>query len=696
MEPSWASLTASIPFELAQWPMLLILGGLLLLTLFFLRWGAKLPQGGGALAVLAMGGCALLALLLVWQNASLHLRGTWFEVTPAWFDRLPLHLSVGLRTDGLANLMALLVLFIGTLVHQFSQVYLKEDPFLHRYWAYLSFFTLAMLLIVWADNLLLIYVAWELVGLSSYLLIGFWFKNPQPARASQKAFLINRIGDLGFLMGMMILLAQAGTLDLGALESMAQTWNIENGRWLASITLENGEVLSRELSAAWLTAAGLLIFGGCVGKSAQFPLQVWLPDAMAGPTPVSALIHAATMVAAGIYLMARVFFLLNQVALDYLAFTGTLTALMAALAALAQWDIKRVLAYSTISQLGYMVMALGVGARDMALLHLFTHAFFKAALFLGAGAVIHALHQAVPEVDAQDLRNMGGLRKVMRQEFWLYLLPMLALAGLPLTSGFLSKDGILLSAWTWAESRGGITWLVPSLGILVAGLTAAYMGRHAWLIWGGKPRLKTGLEQLKESPWQMKFPLLLLAIGSLWAPFGWHPWEASASWLIDYWQGREMNLSEGGHLWVPLLSIGAALAGLTWATLRFRKYSSAHPPELLQQHFYQDRVYEKGLAKGVLWVSRALAWFDRHVVDGLVGLIASSVVHRGKGVPLPSLSQLAAQFDEKVIDGAVNGIVALIGQTGSVLRKIQSGRLQQYLALALLGVLLMVGWWWWN
>ncbi|MEM9986405.1 MAG: proton-conducting transporter membrane subunit, partial [Bacteroidota bacterium] len=314
MEPNWSTLTASLPFELAQWPLLLILGGLLLMTLLFLRFGARLPQGGASLAVVAIGGFTLLSLLLVWQNDFLHLRTTWFEVAPAWFDRLPLHLSVGLRTDGLANLMALLVLFIGTLVHLFSQVYLKDEPFLHRYWGYLSFFTLAMLLIVWADNLLLIYVAWELVGLSSYLLIGFWFKNPQPARASQKAFLINRIGDLGFLMGMMILIAQAGTLDLGALESLAQSWSVENGRWLVSVSLENGESLSHELSAGWLTAAGLLIFGGCIGKSAQFPLQVWLPDAMAGPTPVSALIHAATMVAAGIYLMARVFFLLNAAA----------------------------------------------------------------------------------------------------------------------------------------------------------------------------------------------------------------------------------------------------------------------------------------------------------------------------------------------------------------------------------------------
>ena len=695
MQPTWQALTAPLPFAAEHLPLLLVLGIPLLGAALLLAVGHRLPRQGSALALGGMLSAFLASLWLlatVWGEPPLHLRGHWVELESAWFERLPLRLTMGLRADALAALMTALVTGIGTLVHLFSLSYMAGEKHLHRYWGYLALFTLAMLLIVLADNLLLIYVGWELVGFSSYLLIGFWFHRLAPARASQKAFLVNRIGDLGFLIGMMLLLSQAGTLDLAALQALAQNWTLDGGLWQATLPLAGGGVVTRELSAGWLTATGILLFGGAIGKSAQFPLQIWLPDAMEGPTPVSSLIHAATMVAAGVYLMARVFFLLDDTALTYIALTGTLTALMAALAAMTQWDIKRVLAYSTISQLGYMVMALGVGARDMALLHLFTHAFFKCALFLSAGAVIHQLHHARPSLDAQDLRLMGGLRQSMPQTFGLYLLPMLALAGLPLTSGFLSKDGILVAAWAWAEAHGGLAWLVPLSGLLTAGLTAFYMARHAWLIWGGSPRSEGG-HAPQESDWRMRLPLAVLALGSLWVVFSLHPLEASHSWLVASWREFASPDSEAAHLWVPLLSGLLALGGLGLGSWRYRQGQAEQPPRWLQEHFFQDEAYARAFAQPLWWLSRALAWWDRRVVDGLVNLLGEAVVHRRRVFLLPGLAGMSASFDLHVIDGLVNGLVGLIASGGKLLRKVQSGRLQQHLAFALIGVLLMIGIW---
>ena len=712
MNPTWHTLTAPLPLNEAAWPLWLII---LLPLLTFggaLALGPRRARFSSGLALGLMGlafASALWLLTQTWGSATLHWRFTWIDLAGTWFDRPPLRLTGGLRADGLAALMTTLITGVSLLVHVFSLSYMRGEPHFNRYWAYLGLFAAAMLLIVLADNLLFIYLGWELVGASSYLLIGFWYHREAPARASQKAFLVNRIGDVGFLLGMLILLAQCGTLDLAALQALAQNWSLDAGQWQAIIPLESGDYARRELSQGWLTAMGILLFGGCIGKSAQFPLQVWLPDAMEGPTPVSSLIHAATMVAAGVYLMARIYFLLDQTALTYLAITGSLTALMAALAALAQWDIKRVLAYSTISQLGYMVMALGVGARDMALLHLFTHAFFKCALFLGAGAVIHQLHHAFhglsPQPDAQDLRQMGGLRRHLPQTFWLYLLPMLALAGLPLTSGFLSKDGILVAAWAWANAHGGLAWLIPFSGLLTAGLTALYMARHAWLIWGGAVvrGLPAGGAPPHEPDALMRAPLALLALGSLWIVFGPSPLAAEQSWLLAGLDqageplallGR-VAIAEGhtAHVVVPLASVLLTLAGLGWGTWRYRTFRAETLPPVLHTHFFQDRAYTRGVAQPVLWLSRALAWFDRRVIDGLVNLVGGMVVHNRRELPLPSLSQLAAAFDTRVIDGLVNAVVAGVGATGRLLRKVQSGKAQQYLLLALLGILLVVVLW---
>jgi NADH-quinone oxidoreductase subunit L len=714
MNATWQSLTEPLALELAAFPMLMLVGLPALTFALALLLGSDRERWSSSLALASMTFCFGLSLYLLastWSGEVWHWRFVWIDLTGAWFDQLPLQFTGGLRADRLASLMSVLVTGIALLVHMFSLSYMRGERHLNRYWAYLGLFSAAMLLIVLADNLLFIYFGWELVGASSYFLIGFWYQREIPARASQKAFLVNRIGDLGFLLGMLILLAQGGTLDLAALTSLAEGWSLEQGEWRALIPLADGTFVTRTLDQGWLTSVGILLFGGCIGKSAQFPLQVWLPDAMAGPTPVSSLIHAATMVAAGVYLMARVYFLLDETALVYLAITGGLTALLAALAALAQWDIKRVLAYSTISQLGYMVMALGVGARDMALLHLFTHAFFKCALFLSAGAVIHQLHRAFhglpSEPDAQDLRAMGGLRRHLPVTFWLYMLPMLALAGLPLTSGFLSKDGILVASWTWAESYGGMAWLLPVVSLITAGLTAFYMTRHAWLIWGGES--VRGLAEQPDAPAPsapgalMRIPLAVLALGSLWLLFGLNPLAAEQSWLMPAFAGAKEPLavlgrmplvdSHAAHLVVPILSVGLATAGLALGTWRYRHYRSEKLPQWLQNHFYQDQLYTRLVVAPVLWFSRALAWFDRRIVDGLVNLIGGAVVHRRKELPLPSLSHLAARFDLAVIDGLVNGVVAGVGATGRLLRKVQSGKAQQYLLMALLGILLMVAAW---
>ncbi|NJM94598.1 MAG: NADH-quinone oxidoreductase subunit L [Cytophagales bacterium] len=336
--------------------------------------------------------------------------------------------------------------------------------------------------LVVSDNLLLTFLFWELVGFSSYLLIGFWYHKSSAAQAARKAFMMNRVGDLGFLLGLLILWAQYATFDLSQLSQLFSSTAPAQGIWQGHAV--NGIQKSSELSSLWLTLMGLGLFCGAVGKSAQFPLFTWLPDAMEGPTPVSALIHAATMVAAGVYLLVRVSALLTAEALVIIAVIGALTALLAALAATVQTDIKKVLAYSTVSQLGYMVLAVGTGAFAAAFFHLMTHAFFKACLFLGAGSVIHAVHRARPEADAQDMRSMGGLYKSLPWTFVTYAVASAALVGLPFFSGFLSKDLILESAWHWAQGQGGLAWVLPLVAFGTVGITAYYMLRQVvWVFW---------------------------------------------------------------------------------------------------------------------------------------------------------------------------------------------------------------------
>ncbi|WP_373515820.1 NADH-quinone oxidoreductase subunit L, partial [Persicitalea sp.] len=417
-------------------------------------------------------------------------------------------LRISLRLDYLGSLMLLLVHFVALLVQIYSIAYMRTDAARVRYFAFIQLFAFSMLGIVLAGSLVMMYVFWELVGLSSYLLIGFWHYKPRAAWAAKKAFILNRIGDAAFLAGILMLLHYAGTTDFSILPT---DLSVSTDRWYASPILPPSENIA-------LTTIGILLFGGCIGKSAQFPLSAWLPDAMEGPTPVSALIHAATMVAAGIFLLARIAFLLTPTAQLVIAIVGTITMLHGAWKAMYEWDIKRVLAYSTMSQLGLMVLAVGVGSWQVAMFHLFTHAFFKAGLFLSAGSVIHALspHDAKIHFDPQDMRNMGGLRSLMPRTFVCYVICAAALAGIPLFSGFLSKDAIFAMAFVRAAEEGSFWYIFPIVAMLAAGLTAFYMVRQVWLIFMGKNRFAKRADlHPHESPALMWGPMAALAAGSL-------------------------------------------------------------------------------------------------------------------------------------------------------------------------------------
>ncbi|HEY5504342.1 MAG TPA: NADH-quinone oxidoreductase subunit L, partial [Sedimentisphaerales bacterium] len=411
-----------------------------------------------------------------------------------------LQVDFGLRFDPLSLLMMLLVTGVASAIHIYSFGYMHEDRGFSRFFACLSLFTFSMLGIVLANNFIQLFIFWELVGVSSYLLIGFWFEKPSAADAAKKAFITNRLGDFGFLAGVLMVWGLLGSLNFGELQAAL--------------------VANPALLGTSATLAGLLIFCGAMGKSAQFPLHVWLPDAMEGPTPVSALIHAATMVAAGVYLVTRTFAMMTADALMVIAYIGAITAFISATIAIAQNDIKKVLAYSTVSQLGYMIMGLGVGAYSAGFFHLTTHAMFKAGLFLGSGSVIYAMHNAMHhandhQTDAQDIRNMGGLRTKMPITFWTFLMYTLAISGVPFTSGFLSKDEILAGTLAYGELTGH--WIIPIIGFFVAGLTAFYMFRLVILTFLGEHKDPHRFDAIHESPKVMTIPLIVFAVLSFFA-----------------------------------------------------------------------------------------------------------------------------------------------------------------------------------
>ncbi len=600
------------------------------------------------------------------------LGGETFEQQIPWLALdLETALTFGIRVDPLAAVMLIVVTTVSLLIQIYSRGYLYEPeeegereghhgppaPLLRdsgyaRYFAYMALFTASMLGLVLANNLLAIYIFWEGVGLGSYLLIGFWYRKPEAAVAAKKAFVTTRFGDFGFLIGILYIFWSTGTLEFTRLAELSE---------------------AGEISSTVLTIGALLIFAGAVGKSAQFPLHVWLPDAMEGPTPVSALIHAATMVAAGVYLVARAFPIFEHApaAMLVVAFIGGFTAIFAASMGLVATDIKRVMAFSTVSQLGYMMLALGAGAIGAGMFHLFTHAFFKALLFLTAGSVIFILHRAgahdpadkdpLDPPRAQDIRFMGGMWRRTPVTAWTMTIAALSLAGVPPLAGFWSKDEVLLATYQKATHGGGVLyWVLLLFAMLTVFMTAFYMFRVVFLTFAGDHRGPADPQDIRESPATMTLPLLLLAVPSilvgLWgAPqlgnsFG-HFLEGSE------FHGGEMNYGVAG------LSVVLALAGigLAWAMYK----SGSVSPVAMAARFRP--IYATLYSK--YWIDELYMW----LIDKLI--IAVSFGMRW--------------FDEHVVDGAVNGSAWIVGRAGDSVRQTQTGRIPSY-ALAVTGGLAII------
>jgi len=534
-------------------------------------------------------------------------------------------IRIGVTLDSLAAVMLIVVTSVSLLVQIYSQGYMHGDPGYSRYFAFMSLFTCSMLGLVLADNLLFLYLFWEGVGLCSYLLIGFWFHKPEAARAATKAFVVTRIGDFGFLAAILFLFAKTGTFDIGELHQLA---------------------LIGALGGTVLTWAAIGVFSGAVGKSAQFPLHTWLPDAMEGPTPVSALIHAATMVAAGVYLVARLFpmFAHSPQAIITVAIIGGFTAIFAATMGLVMNDIKRVLAYSTISQLGYMMLGLGVGGLAVGIFHLFNHAFFKALLFMGAGSVNHA-------TGTFDIREMGGLRKAMPWTFATFLIASLSIAGIWPLSGFWSKEGILAHAWTDQP-------ILFFLAMATVFLTAFYMFRVLFLTFGGEYRGgSSDAHPLRESPLVMILPMALLAVLSVIS--GWLP---ISGFLGGESHGFFSALASPMALVSLLLAalgilLAYALYSARWLSAESLRQTFAPLHTLFSRKYWLDELYER------VFVMRIL-------VDGLF-----AACH---------------WFDDQVIDGAVNGIAGGTVTAGTVIRRLQTGQLQAYGLAIFIGILAIV------
>ncbi|MBD1430970.1 NADH-quinone oxidoreductase subunit 5 family protein [Sphingobacterium litopenaei] len=602
----------------------------------------------------------------VWNATPLQADYSWFTIGEKTF-------CFGILLNNLTVLMQFIVCIIALPVHIYSKSYMKGDAGIHRYWMYLSLFCFAMLGLTISKNLLMMYIFWELVGFASYLLIGFWFTKESAVQANKKAFLINRIGDLGFLIGLAILFSTFGTLDLVEI--------------LGKDGLLFQEVIDH--NSGLITGAGICFFLGAMAKSAQFPLHLWLPDAMEGPTSVSSLIHAATMVAAGVFLLSSIFPLFNCTVLLIIAIIGTITAITAAIFALGQYDIKKILAFSTISQLGYMMVAVSIGAWDAGMFHLATHAFFKCLLFLSAGAVIHEMahlkahtHQ---DFDPQDLRNMGGLRQYMPKTFLLMSLASLALAGFPLTSGFLSKDAIVISAFEWALQQGDLYLVVPIILVLVSILTAFYIGRLIFKAFFGTLRVNADHAHLHDAPKTMLIPMAFLGICSLFIIFSWNPFSyanaAILNVLVVNYTFPEIHFL---HTIVPVTLTASALLswwiGYNWYVKgKYPLNASSSWIHLAQNQFGMNEWMMKTFVSPTVKLGKISFWFDKYIVDGLVN---------GASYLIKQLSGLITWIDKYIVDGIVNAVAYLAYELGNALRFVQNGRLQNYLGFTLTMVLI--------
>jgi len=572
-----------------------------------------------------------------------------FYTSWPWFSINDKIIHASLLIDGTASSMLFVVSLVSLLVHLFSIGYMAEDQNQIRYFAMLGFFTFAMLGLVISSNLLVTFCFWELVGFSSYRLIGHWQEKPAAAKAATKAFIINKVGDLGFLIGLMILWTQIGTFEI------------------SNSTLTG-------ISPSWLTAAGLCIFLGVVAKSAQFPLFNWLPDAMEGPTPVSALIHAATMVAAGVFLLIRFAPIFTNDALTIIAITGVLTAVVGALGALFQYDIKKILAYSTVSQLGFMVMAIGAGAAQGGYLHLLHHAFFKAGLFLSAGAIIHAMHQAYHhnELDVQDIRNLGGLRKKLPVTFISFVIFAAALSGLPFTSGFVSKELILTQMTTWAGSQFSFRWIIVGSAWVVTALTPIYALRLVWFIFFAKPKRE---HPIKEVPVIMRFPLIVLAIGSFAMITSLNPFHFSSA--ISALVRSSLNTS----IIILLLSTVVILLALTVAYYFYRNQKLTHEQKYLTPHYFLDTASD--------WLSQLtiqISLFTKTIDRGI-----DKVIHTITYLQV-TLAHMIGWTDRNLVDGLVNGMAHSSKGIGSITRSLANGKIQSYLLWAMAGLTIFIFW----
>jgi NADH-quinone oxidoreductase subunit L len=689
----------------------------------------------GLVACGTMTAALVLAVVAFWQMLGLPADARAYDVVIAqWIPRIPLALhdgSIGAvqvpwgyRLDPLSGMMILIVTGIGTLIHIYSTSYIADEPRggVARFFCYLNLFCFFMLTLVLGNNFLVMFVGWEGVGLCSYLLIGYWYEKKSASDAGKKAFITNRVGDWGFILGVFLVFVTFGTFDFRAVQNAAATMPVE-------------------AQFGVLSTICLLLFIGATGKSAQIPLYVWLPDAMEGPTPVSALIHAATMVTAGVYMLCRnaVLFSHAPIVMNIVAVIGVLTAFMAASIGLVQYDIKRVLAYSTVSQLGYMFTAVGVGAFSAGAFHLMTHAFFKALLFLGSGSVIHAM------AGEQDMRRMGGLKKYQPVTFATMMIATLAIAGIPPFSGFFSKDEILFQAFLHNKA----VWVV---GVAAAMMTAFYMFRLMAMTFFGSYRGPSweshghdahGHEAHgdahghagdddhghghgawhgpHEAPRPMTMPLMALAVGAVVAGFVGVPAALGGTNAIEHFlepsftaqqvaadaggaveasgsaaaaesaaEGSEEPISRAGELGLMLLSVLVALAGIALANQFYVKKPEvadhlkeqwAGPHRVLSNKYYVDELYGATVIKGTMASGRGLWSVDRNVVDGIVN---------GAGWTTLASSWLSGLTDRSVVDGLVN-LVARICEEGSFwFRRVQTGLVQNYALVMLIGVFAFV------
>jgi NADH-quinone oxidoreductase subunit L len=670
--------------------------------------GRRLPKNAsGGLASLAMIASFIVSAMAVWQVAGMEPAHRVLEQTLyTWMQSDDLTIDLAFRVDPLSSVMILVITGIGSLIHIYSTAYMHEerDSEFARYFSYLNLFAAFMLVLVLGSNLPVMFVGWEGVGLCSYLLIGFWFKKKSANDAGKKAFVVNRIGDYAFLLGMFALFTRFGTLDFQRLAAAVAP-------------------LAPEATFGIISIATLLLFIGATGKSAQIPLYVWLPDAMEGPTPVSALIHAATMVTAGVYMIGRnaVLFEHAPTTLLIVASIGAATALMAGTIGLVQNDIKRVLAYSTVSQLGYMFLAMGMGAFGAGIFHLYTHAFFKACLFLGSGAVIHALH------GEQDIRNMGGLKQHLPVTFWTFFIASLAIAGVPGLAGFFSKDEILFE--TFREGH----WILWTIGIITSLLTATYMFRLVFLTFFGQRRHEAPAPEhpeeeepdyahdahaspdhgghdaghghgnhLHDAPPAMALALIVLAIGSVAAGYvgiphalGGH--NALGEWLHPAFVAEGSASTEGVAGEAVATEVGAAgeaaggadaEAGLEMTLMLVSSTIALVGIGIAFFIWNKRRDIADGAARTFGGLHRLL--LNKYYIDELYDMLIV------QPIKVISTEGLWRGFDVKVIDGAVNGTAAIVDGGAAVLRRLQTGSVRAYAGSVLVGVVIILGYYLWR